>query len=107
MRRRLPEGAFFAFPSITPTGLSARAVAERRLAGTRVAGATGSAFGLGGEEHVRCSYEATPPKIEEALERRDRFVRSLPGLVSPTTAAARRSRPSDCAAPTIPPSPGK
>jgi len=52
----LPEGAFYAFPSISPTGLSADAFAERLLLEARVAVVPGTAFGVGGEEHIRCSY---------------------------------------------------
>jgi len=35
----------------------------------------GSAFGLGGEGYVRCSYATAYEKIEQALERFARFMR--------------------------------
>lgn len=84
----LPEGAFYAFPSIAGTGLSAQEFAERLLLEARVAVVPGDAFGLGGEGHIRCAYATALPKIEEALERMDRFVRSLPGFV-PAAVGAR------------------
>ena len=42
----------------------------------RVAVIPGSAFGLGGEGHVRCAYAAGARDIEEALERMYRFMRT-------------------------------
>jgi aminotransferase len=41
----------------------------------RVAVVPGSAFGAGGEGFVRCSYATAYEKIEEALERMERFMR--------------------------------
>ncbi len=84
---RLPEGAFYAFPSVAGTGLSAQEFAERLLLEAKVAVVPGDAFGLGGEGHIRCAYATALPKIEEALDRMDRFVRSLPGFVPAAVAA--------------------
>ena len=81
----LPQGAFYAFPSIAQTGLSAEAFAERLLLEGRVAVVPGTAFGAGGEGHIRCSYATALSKLEEALERMERFVQTLPGVV-PTVA---------------------
>jgi len=50
-----------------------------------VAVVPGTAFGAGGEGHIRCSYATALPKLEEALERMERFVQTLPGVV-PTVA---------------------
>jgi aminotransferase len=41
----------------------------------QVAVVPGSAFGAGGEGFVRCSYATAYDKIEEALERMERFMR--------------------------------
>ena len=41
----------------------------------RVAVIPGSAFGRGGEGHVRCAYAASQDNIEKALERMYRFMR--------------------------------
>ncbi len=70
-----PHGAFYAFPSVARTGLDEHEFAERLLAEERVAVIPGSAFGRGGEGHVRCAYAASLENIEKALERMERFVR--------------------------------
>ncbi len=69
-----PQGAFYAFPSIKPTGLSSDAFAEALLKEERVAVVPGSAFGQAGEGYIRCCYAVATPEIEEALERIARFV---------------------------------
>ena len=73
----LPQGAFYAFPSIRRTGLTSEEFAERLLFEEHVAVVPGTAFGLGGEGHIRCSYATSLAKIEEALHKISRFVRSL------------------------------
>ncbi|SNB61962.1 aminotransferase class I/II-fold pyridoxal phosphate-dependent enzyme [Thermoflexus hugenholtzii] len=70
-----PKGAFYAFPSIARTGMSDTEFSERLLMEEKVAVVPGSAFGLGGEGHVRCSYATAYEKIEEALERIARFLK--------------------------------
>jgi aminotransferase len=69
-----PRGAFYAFPSISITGLSSEEFAERLLLEERVAAVPGSAFGQCGEGHVRCCYATSLSDIEEALRRMGRFV---------------------------------
>ncbi len=71
-----PKGAFYAFPSIRKSGLDEQTFCELLLREQQVAVIPGSAFGLGGEGHVRCAYAAAKPDIEEALARMDRFMRS-------------------------------
>ena len=73
----MPEGAFYVFPSIRATGLSSEEFAERLLMEERVAVVPGTAFGEGGEGHVRCSYAASLDHIREALVRMGRFVSRL------------------------------
>ncbi len=70
-----PQGAFYAFPSIEVTGMDGNDFAEKLLHEERVAVVPGSAFGEAGEGYVRCSYATAYEKIEEALERLQRFVR--------------------------------
>lgn len=72
-----PKGAFYAFPKVSVTGLDDEAFAERLLKEESVAVVPGSAFGLGGEGFVRCSYATAYNKIEEALRRIERFVNRL------------------------------
>lgn len=69
-----PQGAFYAFPSIQVTGMDDDEFAEKLLQEERVAVIPGSAFGEAGKGYVRCSYATSYEKIEEALERLQRFV---------------------------------
>jgi len=70
-----PKGAFYAFPSIEITGLTSEEFSEKLLYEERVAVVPGTAFGECGEGFVRCSYATAYEKIEEALERIERFVK--------------------------------
>ncbi len=70
-----PQGAFYAFPSITISGMTDNDFAENLLQEERVAVVPGNAFGAGGDGFVRCSYATAYEKIEEALHRMERFVR--------------------------------
>ncbi|PEN15103.1 aromatic amino acid aminotransferase [Longibacter salinarum] len=72
-----PKGAFYAFPDITSTGLSSEEFAENLLHEQGVACVPGDAFGPSGAGYVRCSYATSLEQIEEALERMERFVKSL------------------------------
>ncbi len=72
-----PHGAFYAFPSIESTGLTSDEFAERSINEARVAVVPGSAFGLGGEGHIRASYATGYGKIERALERLEAFIGRL------------------------------
>ncbi len=73
----MPLGAFYAFPSIESTGLTAEQFAERLLLEERVAVVPGTAFGAGGDGHIRCSYATSVDKIELALARMRKFVDKL------------------------------
>ena len=70
-----PRGAFYAFPSVTASGMDDQAFAEKLLEEERVAVIPGSAFGASGAGFVRCSYATAYEKIEEALRRIERFMR--------------------------------
>jgi aminotransferase len=89
----LPAGAFYAFPSVAPTGLSATEFAERLLQEARVAVVPGDAFGAGGAGHVRCAYATSLPQLEAALNRIESFLSSLPGF-TPAAPATTIQRPS-------------
>ncbi|MGQ9557659.1 MAG: aminotransferase class I/II-fold pyridoxal phosphate-dependent enzyme [Desulfurispora sp.] len=69
-----PGGAFYAFPDITPTGLSSEEFAEALLREEKVALVPGNAFGPSGEGHVRLSYASSLDDLGEALRRMARFV---------------------------------
>jgi aminotransferase len=72
----MPQGAFYAFPKITSTGMDAETFAERLLFDQKVAVVPGTAFGAGGEEHIRCSYATSTRNIELAIERIGAFLKS-------------------------------
>jgi aspartate aminotransferase len=63
----MPQGAFYAFPNITGTGMDARSVADRLLTEAGVAVLAGTAFGQFGEGYLRLSYANSLDNIEEAL----------------------------------------
>ena len=73
----LPNGAFYAFPSIKSTGLSSEEFSERLLFEENVAVVPGNAFGDCGEGYVRCAYATAMDKIEIALERMQKFIKKL------------------------------
>jgi aminotransferase len=69
-----PRGAFYAFPKITASGMDDETFAEKLLHEQHVAVVPGNAFGAGGEGFVRCSYATAYEKIEEALQRMEKFM---------------------------------
>jgi aspartate/methionine/tyrosine aminotransferase len=72
-RCAVPDGAFYAFPNVTGTGMSSRELADRLLNEAGVACLSGTAFGSYGDGYLRFSYAASLENIEEALSR----IRSL------------------------------
>jgi aminotransferase len=73
----VPEGAFYAFPSVAETGLSEVDFSERLLKEQRVAVVPGSAFGVGGADHLRCAYAVSRKQLTEALGRMETFIAGL------------------------------
>ena len=70
-----PGGAFYAFPCIERSGMDDNQFAESLLHEEEVAVVPGSAFGASGEGYVRMAYATAYEKIEEALNRMERFMR--------------------------------
>jgi aspartate aminotransferase len=66
---RTPGGAFYAFPNITGTGMTAQQVQNRLLDEAGVATVAGTAFGRYGEGYVRFSYANSVDNIRAALQR--------------------------------------
>jgi len=62
-------GAFYAFPNIEGTGLSAREAQDRFLEEAGVATVAGTSFGANGEGYLRFSYANSEDNIREALAR--------------------------------------
>jgi aminotransferase len=69
-----PKGAFYAFPNITPTGLSSKEFSLRLLKSKKVAVVPGNAFGPSGEGFVRCCFATGLDKLKEAMNRIEQFV---------------------------------
>lgn len=62
-------GAFYAFPNIEGTGMTARAAQDRFLDEAGVATVAGTSFGTWGEGYLRFSYANSTENILEALRR--------------------------------------
>ena len=71
-----PGGAFYAFPrvaDVAPDG-DDRAFATELLEAEGVAAVPGTAFGAGGEGHLRLSYATAMDDLKEAMRRLERFL---------------------------------
>ncbi len=73
----LPNGAFYAFPSIAGTGMVSHDFAIRLVSDKKVAVVPGTAFGDSGEGFVRCCYATSLPEINIAIDRIDEFLQHL------------------------------
>jgi aminotransferase len=71
----LPNGAFYAFPSIQSTKLTSKDFALQLIEQQKVACVPGSAFGPSGEGFLRCSYATALADIEKAMDRMAKFVK--------------------------------
>ncbi|WP_242319020.1 aminotransferase [Bacillus cereus group sp. BfR-BA-01349] len=72
----VPEGAFYVFPSISPTGLSSATFAEQVLLKEKVAVVPGNIFGDSGEGFIRCSYAASMNHLIIATKRIQCFLKN-------------------------------
>ncbi len=64
-----PGGAFYAFPNITGTGMSAKELQNAMLEKAGVATVAGTSFGIHGEGYIRFSYANSVENIKAAMER--------------------------------------
>lgn len=69
-----PEGAFYAFPDISETGMNSMDFASKLLDEALVAIVPGSAFGS--DKHVRLSYAASMEEIERGIDRIEKWVQT-------------------------------
>ena len=65
----MPDGAFYAFPSITGTGYKSKELADKLLYEAGVACLSGTSFGSYGEGYIRFSYANSVENINEAIKR--------------------------------------
>lgn len=73
----LPNGTFYAFPSIRSTGLDSRSFALKLFEAKRVATVPGNAFGESGEGFIRCNYSIGYGDLLKACQLIDEFVQEL------------------------------
>lgn len=79
VRCNLPEGAFYAFPNITGTGVPEGELAHRLLGEAGVAVLPGTAFGPGGKGYIRLAYTQSEATLRSALDRiADHLARRVP-----------------------------
>jgi len=64
-----PGGAFYAFPNISGSGMSAKELQNRMLEEVGVATVAGTSFGIHGEGYIRFSYANSKENIAKAIER--------------------------------------
>ncbi|MEG4942855.1 pyridoxal phosphate-dependent aminotransferase [Microcoleus sp. F4-D5] len=70
-----PDGAFYMFVNISKTGMNSLAFCDALLEQQQVAVIPGIAFGA--DDHVRLSYATDLGTIKKAVDRLDKFVRSI------------------------------
>jgi aminotransferase len=73
----MPNGAFYAFPSIEKYKLSSEDFSTGLLKQEKVAVVPGTAFGESGEGYIRCSYATSMDSLKTALDRIENFVSEL------------------------------
>jgi aminotransferase len=73
-----PKGAFYAFPNVEGLGKLSKDLTQFILQNGGVAVVPGSVFGAGGEGYLRLSYAQPLDKLEEACNRIEKAVKTLP-----------------------------
>lgn len=71
-----PQGAFYAFPNITGTGMTSEEFAEFALEKAGVALLPGPNFGAQGKGYVRLSYATSIDNINKAIERLNKALKN-------------------------------
>jgi len=74
---QLPQGAFYAFPNITGTGMKSKELARALLEEAGVACLSGASFGEHGEGYLRFSYANSLENLEEACARMEAFLQRI------------------------------
>lgn len=68
-----PQGAFYVFVDVRPTGLTSEEFSKRLLEEEKVAVVPGEAFGKEGSGFVRLSYAGKPEELSEGVKRLRKF----------------------------------
>lgn len=74
-----PKGAFYLFPDVSAFGMNSKQFCNKLLDEAKVVCVPGSAFGECGEGFMRVSYTAEKDKLEQAIERINKFCAKLYG----------------------------
>jgi aspartate/methionine/tyrosine aminotransferase len=82
LRCNRPEGAFYAFPNITDTGMTSREYADYLLNDADVAVLPGTSFGEYGEGYIRISFANSEENLRKAMERIEKANRKLPAIAA-------------------------
>jgi aspartate/methionine/tyrosine aminotransferase len=69
-----PQGAFYAFPNITGTGMDEHELADRLLNEAGVAVLPGTAFGAAGRGFIRLAYTQSEDELKKGLDRIAKFL---------------------------------
>lgn len=77
-----PEGAFYAFPNITDTGMTSREYADYLMSEADVAVLPGTSFGEYGEGYIRISFANSEENLKKAMERIEAVNRKLPAVAA-------------------------
>jgi aspartate aminotransferase len=87
VRCHVPEGSIYAFPDFSALGMPSHDLAMALLREVHVATEAGSFYGPSGEGHLRiCFGAASCERLEEAMDRLDRFFEKRPaGAAVPGT----------------------
>jgi aminotransferase len=75
----MPQGAFYAFPSIKNTGMTSIDFARDLLEKQKVALVPGGAFGSQCADHVRISYASSYDNLREAVTRIGKYLEARRG----------------------------
>ena len=87
LRCNKPQGAFYAFPNITGTGLDSREYADYLLNQADVAVLRGTSFGEYGEGYIRISFANSEANLAEAMKRIKAANLKLPAVAAEVAAA--------------------
>ncbi len=71
-----PRGAFYIMPRVDATGMDGNTFSQRLVETSGVAVVPGNGFGKYSSNHVRISYALDDLKLDDALSRIERFVKS-------------------------------
>jgi aminotransferase len=75
LRCHMPQGAFYAFPSIKKSGLNCLDFSKKLLMEEKVAVVPGTAFGDELNDYIRISYASSYDNLKEALRRMEAFLK--------------------------------